>query len=136
MNWLLGWLIKVVATAVALWAAATWVDGISLTGDGWADKAGTLVLVGLIFGIVNAVLKPIIKTVGCALYILTLGLIGLVVNGLLFLLVGWFADDIGLGFHVDGFKAGFWGAIVVWIVSFILGAILDTVLDRDKDDDD
>ena len=67
----------------------------------------------MIFGLVNAVLKPIIKVVGCGFYILTLGLISFVVNALLFLLVGWLADELELAFVVDGFWAGFWGAIIV-----------------------
>ena len=60
----------------------------------------------LIFGLVNAVLKPMIKVVGCLFYMLTLGLIGLVVNALLFLLVGWIADGLGLPFTGRRVPAG------------------------------
>ena len=83
-------------------------------------KAATLICVALIFGIVNAVLKPIIKLVGCMFYVLTLGLIGLVVNALLFLLTSWVARKLSLPFHVTGFWAAFWGAIIVGIVGWLL----------------
>ena len=67
-------------------------------------------MVALIFGIVNAVLKPIaIKIIGCLFYVLTLGLIGLVVNGLLFMLTSWVAAQLSLPFHITGFWAAFWG---------------------------
>ena len=98
--------IKVAVNAVALWIATLLVDGINLGGRDETVRIGTLVVVALIFGVVNAVLKPIIKTVGCAFYLLTLGLIGLVVNALLFLLVGYLAEQIGLPFSVDGFWPG------------------------------
>ena len=83
-------------------------------------------LVSVIFGVVNAVLQPIIKTVGCGFYLLTLGLIALVVNGLLFLLTSWIADQADLPFHVDGFwPEAVLGALLVGIVTWILGAVLD-----------
>jgi putative membrane protein len=86
---------------------------------------GTLFLVAIIFGIVNAVLQPIIKTLGCALYALTLGLIALVVNGALLMLTDWIAGLFGLGFNV----ANFWpsavlGALVIGLVTWVLGLIL------------
>jgi putative membrane protein len=114
----MGFVIRTVVTAVAL-AIATWiVDGISIDGrNGWAN-ALTLILVAIIFGLVNAVIKPIIKLFGCFFYIITLGLISLVVNALLFMLVGWLAGVINLPFVVDGFWAGFWGAIIVTFVSW------------------
>ncbi|MGQ0480597.1 MAG: phage holin family protein [Pseudonocardia sp.] len=116
--------IKVAVNAVALWIATVLVDGINLGGRDETVRIGTLVVVALIFGVVNAVLKPIIKTVGCAFYLLTLGLIGLVVNALLFLLVGYLAEQIGLPFSVDGFWPAFLGAIVVALVGFVLHLII------------
>jgi putative membrane protein len=80
--------------------------------------------------VVNAVLKPIIKVVGCPFYVLTLGLIGLVVNALLFLLVGYIAAGIGLPFSVDGFGPAFVGAIVVAVVGFILHVVIPDRLDH------
>lgn len=116
--------IRVAVVAVALWVATALVDGIELTADSGTTQIGTLVAVAVIFGVVNAVLKPIIKVVGCPLYILTLGLVALVVNALLFLLAGWIAQALGLPFTVDGFWSAFWGAIVVGIVSFVLHLVI------------
>ncbi|MQA25495.1 MAG: phage holin family protein [Micromonosporaceae bacterium] len=127
----MGILIKVAITAVALWVA-TLVPGISLSGGSTLTKIGTLVAVAVIFGVVNAILKPIIKTVGCAFYIFTLGLIALVINGALFLLVGWIAEQLDLPFQVDSFwPAAVLGAVVVAIVSFVL----NLVVPDGKDDD-
>jgi len=72
----------------------------------------------------------LIKVVGCPFYILTLGLIGLVVNALLFMLVGALATGLGLPFSVGGFGAAFFGAIVVGVVSFLLHVLIPDSLDR------
>lgn len=122
--------IRVAVVAVALWAATALVDGIAAGGDTTTARIGTLVLVAIIFGLVNAVLKPLIKVVGCPLYVLTLGLVALVVNALLFLLVGFIADGLGIPFTVDGFWAAFWGAIIVGIVGWVLHLVIPDGLDR------
>lgn len=112
-------LYRVLATAVAVWVA-TFLPGVDLTSDSTPVRIGTLIGIALIFGVINLVLKPIVKIVGCVLYLLTLGLIGLVVNGLLLLLTSWIAGLAHLPFHVTGFWPGFWGAIVIAVVSFVL----------------
>jgi putative membrane protein len=122
--------IRVAVVAVSLWAATLIVPGIDNTAGTTSTRVGTLVLVALIFGLVNAVLKPLIKVVGCPFYILTLGLIGLVVNALLFMLVGWIAGGLGLPFTVDGFGAAFFGAIVVGVVGFLLHVLIPDRLDQ------
>ncbi len=114
-------LIRAVLTAAALAAAAALVPGIQLGPGSTAAKAGTLLAVAVIFGIVNAVIKPVVKAVGCLLYVVTLGLAGLVVNGLLLWLVSWVAGRLSLPFHVAGFWAAFWGAIIVALVGWLLG---------------
>jgi putative membrane protein len=114
--------VNVVCTAIAVWVA-TLIDGIDLTGHTLAENALTILVVALIFGVVNVVLKPLIHTVGCLFYVLTLGLFALVVNGVLFVLTGWIAGKLGLPFVVNGFWAGLWGAIVVAVVSFVLGLV-------------
>ncbi|QSB15744.1 phage holin family protein [Natronosporangium hydrolyticum] len=111
--------IRTLATALALWVA-TLLPGINLTGDTAIANVLTLILVAVIFGVINAFIKPIIQVVGCVFYVLTLGLIALVVNALLFLLTGWLADAINLPFEVDGFWAAFWGAIIVGVVSWAI----------------
>ena len=85
-------LIRVLASAAALAVATAVVPGIELTTASVTSKVLTLLGVALIFGVINAVLKPIVKIVGCLFYILTLGLIALVVNALLLWLTSWLAD--------------------------------------------
>jgi putative membrane protein len=123
--------IRIVVIAIGLWVATLIVPGIDVGAATTATGIGTLLGVALIFGIVNAVLKPIIKVVGCPFYVLTLGLIGLVVNALLFLLVGWLSGKLGLPFEVHGFSAAFWGAIVVGLVGFVLHLIIPDRYDRE-----
>jgi putative membrane protein len=126
----MAFLVRVVVIAVSLWVATLIVPGIDNTAGTTSTRIGTLVVVALIFGLVNATLKPLIKTVGCAFYLLTLGLIGLVVNALLFLLVGYLANGLGLPFAVDGFWAAFLGAIVVSVVSFLLHVVIPDRIDQ------
>lgn len=116
----MGFLVRLLVTAGALWVATLVVDGIEVTADTTWKKILTYLGVALIFGLVNAVLKPIIKLFGCVFYILTLGLIAFVVNALLFLLVSWLADKLNIPFHVTGFWAAFWGAIIVGVISWIV----------------
>lgn len=120
----MGFLIRTAVTAVALWVATAAVGGIYLSGENWWHNTVTLIVVAVIFGLVNAILKPLIKVFGCAFYVLTLGLFALVVNALLFLLVGWLSRVLHVPFHVTGFWAGFWGAIIVSVVSWIINLAL------------
>jgi len=121
----MGILIRLVITAVSLWIATLVIDGIRLTTESLGGQIGTLLAVAVIFGIVNAVLRPIIKTIGCGLYVLTLGLISLVVNGLLFLLVSWIAGRLDLPFHVDDFwPSAILGALLVGVVSWVLNMMV------------
>lgn len=118
-------LMRILIVAVALGIAHLLISGIELRGGSTWSKIGTLIAVALIFGIVNAVIKPIVKTVGCLFYVLTLGLIGLVVNGLLLWLCSWVAGKLSLPFHITGFWPAFWGAIIVGIVGWVLNLVLD-----------
>ena len=116
--------IRAVLTATAL-AVATWlVPGIVLGPGSTLAKVGTLLVVAVIFGLVNAIIKPIVKTIGCLFYVLTLGLIALVVNGLLLWLTSWVAGKLALPFHITGFWPAFWGAVVVSVVSTLLGILI------------
>jgi putative membrane protein len=117
--------LRILVPAAALGIAHLLISGIELRGGSDWSKAGTLILVALIFGIVNAVLKPIIKTIGCALYVLTLGLVGLVVNALLLWLCSWLAGKLSLPFHITGFWPAFWGAIIVGVVGWLLNLVFD-----------
>lgn len=124
----LAFAVRVVVVAVGLWIATLIVPGIEVAPG--SSQILTLVVVALIFGLVNAVLKPLIKVVGCPFYVLTLGLIGLVVNALLFLLVGAIAGGLGLPFTVGGFGAAFVGAIVVAVVGFVLHVVIPDRIDQ------
>ncbi|WKU03088.1 phage holin family protein [Micromonospora sp. HUAS LYJ1] len=116
----MGFLIRLVITAIALWVTTLIVPGVDVSGRNGANTAFTLLVVALIFGVVNAVLKPVIKVVGCVFYLLTLGLFALVVNALLFLLTDRIARAVDLSFRVDGFWAAFWGAIVMAVVTWLI----------------
>jgi len=120
MRFLLRVLVSAASLGVATWA----VSGIELlAGSGWT-RVGTLLAVALIFGLINATLKPLIKVIGCAFYVLTLGLAALVVNGLLLWLTSVIAGDLTLPFQVTGFWPAFWGAIVVGLVSWLLNLLI------------
>jgi len=129
MRFVLRVLVAAAALGVATWA----VSGIELlAGSGWT-RVGTLLAVALIFGLINATLKPLIKVIGCAFYVLTLGLAALVVNGLLLWLTSVIAGDLTLPFHVTGFWPAFWGAIVVGLVSWLLNLLIGD--DRRRNDE-
>lgn len=118
-------LLRILVVAAALGVAHLVVSGIELLGTSDPKKIGTLIVVALIFGVVNAVIKPVVKAVGCLFYVLTLGLIGLVVNALLLWLCSWVAGKLSLPFHITGFWPAFWGAIIVGLVSWALTLVLD-----------
>jgi putative membrane protein len=117
-------LIKVAVTAAALAVAAWFLDGISLNDPSVGKRALTLVVVAIIFGIVNALLKPIIKTIGCAFYVLTLGLVGLLVNGALLMLTSKISDELDINFNVDEFwPTAVLGAVIIAVVSWVLDMV-------------
>jgi putative membrane protein len=124
-------LIRFLVIAAALGVAAWLVPGIVLTGHDHLAKVETLLIVAVIFGVVNILIKPIIKTVGCAFYVLTLGLFALVVNGLLLWLTSYIAfDKLHEPFHVTGFVAAVEGALVVAVISFIAHLVIPDDGDR------
>ncbi|HEX8345225.1 MAG TPA: phage holin family protein [Actinoplanes sp.] len=121
----MGILIRLVIGAVSLWIATLAIDGIKLTTESVPGQVGTLLAVAAIFGIVNAILRPVIKTIGCGLYVLTLGLVAVVINGLLFLLTSWIAGQFDLPFHVDDFwPSAVLGALLVGVVSWLLNMLV------------
>lgn len=116
--------VKTIANALAL-AVAIWLVGdITLSGDNTGKRILALVLVALVFGLVNFVVKPVVKLLTLPLFILTLGLITLVVNALMLLLTSWLADLLNLSFHVDGFWAAVLGGLIISIVSWALNVVL------------
>jgi putative membrane protein len=117
-------LLRILVSAAALGVAAWVVPGIVVSGHSNASKAGTLLVVAIIFGIINMLLKPIIKTIGCAFYVVTLGLVAIVVNGLLLWLASWVAGKLNLPFHITGFVAALGGALIVAVVSWVLHLVI------------
>jgi putative membrane protein len=126
----MGILIRLVISALALWVSTLVIDGINIEGSA-AEQAGTLLVVAVIFGVVNAVLRPIIKVLGCWAYALTLGLVALVVNGALLMLTSWIAGELELSFDVEKFwPTAILGALLIGVVSWLLNLV---VPDKGKD---
>ncbi|MGZ4429147.1 MAG: phage holin family protein [Nocardioidaceae bacterium] len=117
-------LIWVVVNALALSAAVWLLDGITIDGATSTDKAGALIVVALIFGVINAVIRPVVKLLSLPFIILTLGLLIFVINAVMLLLTSWVADKIGVGFHVDGFWTAVFGAVIVMVVTWGLQLVL------------
>ncbi|MFC7625976.1 phage holin family protein [Microlunatus sp. GCM10028923] len=117
-------ILRLLANAAAL-AIATWLlPGISLTADSTSDKVISMLIIALIFGVLNAVVKPIFTLFTSPIVLLTLGLFLLVINAVMLLLVSWIAGLVGLGWHVDNFWWAVLGALIVSVVSFFLNTFL------------
>ena len=117
----------VAVNALALAAATLLLSGISLTADTDGRRVLTLVLVAVVFGVVNAVVRPVVKLLSLPFIILTLGLLILVINALMLMLTSYLSRQLGLGFHVDGF----WTAVVGGLVVAVATWLLELVLGRD-----
>ncbi|MGI5481861.1 phage holin family protein [Streptomyces lavendofoliae] len=121
---MMNFLVKTIANAAALAVAIWLLADITLTGDSTGRKALTLVLVALVFGIVNVLVKPVVKLLTLPLFILTLGLFTLVVNALMLLLTSWLADKLDLSFHVEGFWTAVLGGLIISVVSWAMNVVL------------
>jgi putative membrane protein len=104
---------------IAIMLAIKFVPGISYSGEWWG-----ILIVGVIFGLVNTFIRPFIKLFTFPLLILTLGLFTFVINALMLSLTSWLSDQFQLGFNVEGFRPAFWGALVISIVSLVLGCLM------------
>ncbi|MBG6108655.1 phage holin family protein [Frigoribacterium sp. CG_9.8] len=129
-------LVRLLVNTVALWLTTLIVaDGVRVVAFPPQDTLAvvlTYVLVALIFGIVNGVIGNFIRIVAFPLYILTLGLLALVVNGLLLLLVSWISGLLGFGLVVDGFGWGVIGAVVLALLSWLIGILIRPIVGRDR----
>ena len=112
-------LIRLVITALALYVAVRIVPGL-----GYEGGALGMLGVALVFGLVNAFVRPVLKLLTCPLILLTMGLFTFVLNALLFLLTAAIANALGIDFHVGGFWPALWGSIIVSVVSFILSVFV------------
>jgi putative membrane protein len=117
--------IKVVVNALAIWVATLVVPQVGVTEGTVSNQALTLLLVGALFVVVNAFIKPVVKLFSLPFYILTLGLFAFVVNALMLKLVEWLSEPLGIGFDAGPF---FWStigaAVVVTFVSMLLNVVL------------
>jgi putative membrane protein len=113
---LVTWFVNAVALALAAWL----IPGIDIEGQqAWIAVA----LMAVIFGLVNALIRPLVKFLTCLINIITLGLFTLVINTLMLMLSGWIAEQLNVGFQVDGFIPAFLGALLISAVSFALNLI-------------
>ena len=132
----MGILIRLAVSAFTVWLATLVISGITVEGD-TGRKVLTLIAVAVIFGVVNAVLRPIIKTIGCWAYMLTLGLVSLVVNGALLMLTSKIASALDLPFHVDKFwPTAVLGALFIGVVSWIINFLIPDRGDKDRKKND
>ena len=121
----MNFLLRVLVSALALGAAAWLFDGIEVVGKDTTEQALTLVAVAVIFGLVNAIVAPVVKLLSLPFIILTLGLLLVGINALMLWLTSEIAQGLDLGFRVDGFWTAILGASVISVVSAVLGAVLD-----------
>ena len=116
--------IHLVVNAVALYAAVRLVPGIHAPVMDAGGRILTFLAMALIFGMVNACVRPMLKLLTCPMILVTLGLFIFVINALMLMLAAWFARVFGLGFSIDGFWPAFFGALVVSIVSYLLNLLV------------
>ncbi|NLU84142.1 phage holin family protein [Rhodococcus sp. HNM0569] len=127
----MSFLIRLVINALAIWLASAWLAGIQIatTGqDGGVQGTGgdvlVLLFVALVFTVVNAFVKPIVKLLSFPLLIVTLGLFTLVINALMLMLTAWISSQTEYGLTVDGFWTAVWGALIISVVNFVLSALV------------
>jgi putative membrane protein len=112
-------LVRLLINAAALWVSTHVVTGIVYQGS-WTS----LFLVALVFGLLNASVRPLLKLLTFPLLILTLGLFTFVINAVMLLITGWFSARLHLGFYVAGFWPAFWGGLVISIVSLVMSLLV------------
>lgn len=130
MRFLVRWAINALALYAAIYFVNNTIGGIDLQNTNWT----AYIWMALIFGLVNALLRPLISILTCPLIILTLGLFTLLINTFLFYLAGWIGTFFNVGYTIDNFWSAFVGAIVVSVVSIVLSMILRDEADRRRRD--
>ena len=123
-------LVRAVGTAVGLWVVTYFVTGVTVTapdqplvGDGENDRLWVFLACAAVILLLNMTVRPVLRLLGLPLTILTLGLFAFVINAAVFLLAETVAQAVGLGLHIATFGAAFWGAIIMTLVSWILGPL-------------
>jgi putative membrane protein len=127
--------VRLLINALALWLTTFLVAGVHIVPfapGGTLEVVLTYLLVALVFGVVNGIIGNLIRIVAFPIYVLTLGLIALIVNGLLLLLVAWLSSLVGFGLVVDGFWWGVLGALVLGLISWLIGILLRPLIGRNN----
>jgi len=120
----MAFVVRVIINGIAIWFASLLLSGLDVVGGSSAlGTAGIIALIALVFGLVNAVVKPIVKLLSLPLYILTLGLFTLVVNALMLMLTAWITEQADWGLRVSSFGTAVIGALIISIVSFVLSVV-------------
>ncbi|WP_427887532.1 phage holin family protein [Kribbella sp. GL6] len=117
-------IIRLLANAVALAVASWLVSGITLEGATTSRRVVTLLIVAAIFGVVNAVVKPVVKVLSFPFLILTLGLLTFVINAVMLWLTSWITGKLDVQFHVAGFWPALWGALIISVVGMLINTVL------------
>jgi putative membrane protein len=126
---MVGFLVRAALTGFALWVVTLIVPGISFIGaDNTLQEIGIIFVVALIFGVVNAIIKPIVQILSIPLYILTLGLIHIVINALMLWITSWITEHTThWGLYIDDFWwTAIWAAIVLSVISWVLSLVVRT----------
>jgi putative membrane protein len=123
-------LLRLLISAAALWVAVRFVDGVSYTGDTMG-----LILIALIFGLVNAIVRPVLVLLSCPLIVLTLGLGIFIINAAMLLLTAAISRAFGIGFEIDGIIPALIATIVIGLVSMVLNVLLGTKRDDERERD-
>ena len=128
-------IVRLLINALALWLTTVVVAGVEIvpfSPGGTFEVVLTFLLVAAVFGIVNGVLGNLIRIVAFPLYVLTLGLLALVVNGLLLLLTSWISSLFGFGLVVNGFWWGVLGALVLGLISWFIGILVRPIVGKNR----
>ena len=125
--------VKILINALALWLTTLIVAGVHVVPfapGGTLETVLTFLLMALIFGVVNGIIGNFIRIVAFPIYVLTLGLVALIVNGLLLLLVAWISGFTGFGLRIESFWWGVLGALVLGLISWLIGIILRPLIGK------
>ena len=117
--------VKWIINTISIMLAIKFVPGIVFAGQWWG-----ILLVGLVFGLVNTYIRPLITLFALPLLILSLGLFTFIINAMMLMLTSWVSAQFKLGFSVEGFRSAFWGALTISIVSLILSCLMPSAEER------
>ncbi|WP_110513813.1 phage holin family protein [Herpetosiphon llansteffanensis] len=124
MSLIIRWLINAVAIGITVYIVPGISGGVSSINQPLSIDIKTLLAVSLIFGLINALVRPVLKLLSCPLVLLTLGLFIFVINAGMLLLTSRIAQDLGLQFYVEDFATALIGSIVISLISIVLTAVV------------